>query len=250
MPTRVLAFMAHPDDVEILCAGTLIRLKQEADCDIAIATATSGDCGTTQYPPGEIARLRNGEAKASAALLDAEYYCGGSTDGFVLYDDPTLRRFGEIVRKARPDMVITHSPVCYMVDHEITSKLVRTAAFLTPAPNFLTFDIAPAPRIEHVPHLYYAQPIESKDWFGRTIEPGLVVDITNQMPLKEKMLACHASQREWLRAHHGMDEYIEAMKRMGEEEGHRINKRYAEGFRQHLGHGYPQDDLLKKLLRL
>jgi LmbE family N-acetylglucosaminyl deacetylase len=247
---RVLAFMAHPDDVEFLCAGTLARLRQDAGCELVIATSTSGDCGTMEYPPSEIARIRHGEAKAASAILGAEYYCGGSTDGLVLYDEPTLRRFAEIVRKARPDVIITHSPVCYMVDHEITSKLVRTSAFLAPAPNFLTFDISPAPRIEHVPHLYYAQPVEGKDWFGQRVEPSLAVDITQVMPLKEKALAAHASQRNWLRSHHGMDEYVESMKRAAIEEGKRIGVQYAEGLRQHLGHGYPQDNIITKLLKI
>ena len=50
-PRRVLAWMAHPDDAEILCAGTLIRLA-EAGWEVHIATATSGDCGTQTQPAG------------------------------------------------------------------------------------------------------------------------------------------------------------------------------------------------------
>ncbi len=61
-PIRVLAFMAHPDDVEMTCAGTLVRLKREAGCEIAIATATSGDCGSMDHRPDEIARIRHREA--------------------------------------------------------------------------------------------------------------------------------------------------------------------------------------------
>ena len=55
------------------------------------------------------------------------------------------------------------------------------------------------------------------------------------------------SQREWLRAHHGMDEYIESMKRHGEMRGKALGTKYAEGFIQHRGHPYPQDDLLTGL---
>jgi hypothetical protein len=68
------------------------------------------------------------------------------------------------------------------------------------------------------------------------------------MNIKEEMLACHASQREWLRKHHKIDEYILAMKRFAEQQGKAINTTYAEGFRQHLGHGYPQQNILKDLL--
>ncbi|GMU25001.1 MAG: bacillithiol biosynthesis deacetylase BshB1 [Phycisphaerae bacterium] len=250
MALKVLAFMAHPDDVEMTTAGTLIRLKQEAGCRIAIATAASGDCGTTQYPPDEIARIRHGEAKTAAALIDAEYYAGGCKDILVMYDEPTIQRFVEIVRRAQPDILFTHPPVDYMIDHEIVSRLVRTAAFAAGAPNFLTYDLNPAPPFKKVPHLYYADPVEGKDIYGRPVTPDFVVDITGTMELKEKMLASHASQREWLRAHHKMDEYIEAMKRAGADRGTLIDRPYGEGFRQHKGHGYPQDNILSELLKL
>jgi hypothetical protein len=61
------------------------------------------------------------------------------------------------------------------------------------------------------------------------------------------MLACHASQREWLRAHHGMDEYLDAMRRFSAERGKLLGVPAAEAFVQHLGHGYPHDDLLQTL---
>jgi len=68
------------------------------------------------------------------------------------------------------------------------------------------------------------------------------------MAVKEKMLSCHESQRNWLLKHHKVDEYILSMKRFAELRGKEINKRYAEGFRQHRGHGYPGDNILKELL--
>jgi LmbE family N-acetylglucosaminyl deacetylase len=82
---------------------------------------------------------------------------------------------------------------------------------------------------------------------GHGVEPTTVIDVSAQLDRKAEMLACHASQREWLRAHHGMDEYIEAMKRFGAERGKLIGAAHAEGFIQHRGHPYPQDDLLKTL---
>jgi len=250
MALRVLGFMAHPDDVEFTCAGTLIRLKQEAGCEIAIATATSGDCGTADHRPDEIARIRHREARAAAELLGAEYYCGGSRDLFVMYDEPSLRRFVEVLRKARPDVVITQPPVDYMIDHENTGKLVRTACFGAPIPNVFTGDIDPAPVLGKVPHLYYCDPPDDKEIFGEPVEPHFVVDTSAVMELKARMLAAHASQRDWLRKHHGMDEYIESMKRRSAERGKRIGKAHGEGFRQHLGHGYPQSNIIAELLKM
>jgi LmbE family N-acetylglucosaminyl deacetylase len=245
---RVLSFLAHPDDAEFVCAGTLARLKAEAGCQIAIATATSGDCGAIDKGPHDIARTRHAEAEAAAALLDAPYYAAGSIDLLIVYDEPTIRRFVEVVRKARPDIVLTHSPVDYMVDHEMTSRLVRTACFAAPAPNFLTYAVEPAPTIDRVPHLYYADPVECKDIFGRPVEPDFIVDISATMDLKERMLCCHASQREWLRSHHNMDHYVHTMREASAARGRAIGVAFGEGFRQHRGHSYPQDNRIASLL--
>lgn len=250
MALRVLAFMAHPDDIEFSSAGTLIRLKQEAGCEIVMATAASGDCGTAEHRPDEIARIRHREATASAELLGAQYYCAGCMDLFVMYDEPTLRRFTEILRKARPDVIISQPPVDYMVDHENTGRLVRSACFAGPIPNVWTNDPDPAPVLAKVPHLYYCDPVEDKGIFGEPVQPQFVVDTSGVMELKTKMLACHASQREWLRKHHGIDEYVESMKRRSAERGRLIGKPHGEGFRQHLGHGYPQDNIIGRLLKI
>lgn len=245
----VLAFMAHPDDAEILCAGTLARLHNQFGYRVAIATATSGDAGSMTARPDEIARTRHDEAVRSAAMLNGEYHCAGCLDLFVCYDPPTLRAFVEIVRRTQPRIVITHSPADYMVDHEITSQLVRSACFGAPAPNVLTGADRPAPPLDWIPHLYYADPLEGTDIFGRAIEPAFIVDITQTMPLKEQMLAAHASQRQWLRAQHGIDEYILTMKRWSAHRGRQIGAEFGEGFRQHKGHAYPQDNLLGQLLQ-
>ena len=75
-------------------------------------------------------------------------------------------------------------------------------------------------------------------WFLSTTHDEAVIDA------KSQMLTCHASQRDWLLKQHGMDEYVHAMLAMSEKRGKPIGVKYAEGFRQHLGHGYPQDNLL------
>jgi LmbE family N-acetylglucosaminyl deacetylase len=250
MSMKVLAFMAHPDDVEFKCAGTLARLKKEAGCEIAIATATSGDCGSVQHKIDEISRIRHAEAIAAAKLLDADYYCGGCNDLLVMFNEATVRRFVEVIRKAKPDIVITQPPTDYMLDHEICGTVVRSACFGAPIPNFWTQDIDPAPPTSAVPYLYYSAPVDNVDIYGNAVEPQFVVDITSVWELKKEMLACHASQRDWLRKHHGIDEYIEMMKRGDALQGQRIGKPAGEGFRQHLGHGYPADNVIAKLLKM
>lgn len=240
----VLAVVAHPDDAEFLCAGTLSLLHQQG-WQVHMATMTAGDCGTRKLRPEEISRIRKAEAQKAADVIDAEYQCLGSKDLFIMYDRPTLLNVIEQIRLVKPAIVLTMSPSCYMVDHETTSKLVQSACFAAGVVNINTDPIQPYFR---VPYLYYMDPMEGKDKFGTFIKPGFVVDITPAIGIKEKMLACHESQRTWLQEHHGMDEYMEAMKQLSAERGNLGGVRYGEGFRQHLGHGYPQDNLLQKVL--
>ncbi len=235
----VLAVVSHPDDAELLCAGTLALLKDRG-WHVVLATMTPGDGGTATLGREEISAIRKAEAAKAASLLDAPYHCLECDDIFVLYDRPTLLKVIELVRKTGPRMVITMSPLCYMVDHEVTSKLVQTACFSAGVKNIGT---ASAP-FHHVPHLYYADAMEGKDRLGQPVTPTMVVDISDKIDLKEAMLACHASQREWLRAHHGMDEYVQAMRASGQARGKTVGVAYGEGFRQHLGHAFPQDNLL------
>ena len=238
-----LSFLAHPDDAEILCAGTLIRLK-DAGWEIHLATVTPGDCGTMDRNRWDISSVRTQEAAAAAKIIGATYHCLDERDGLIVYDKPTIQKTVDLFRRITPSFVFTHAPRDYMVDHEQTSLLARGASFIFGAPNI---SMLPRHPESHVPYLYYCDPVEGVDPLGHPVTPTTWVDITAQMETKAKMLAAHASQREWLRAHHGMDEYIESMKRGGAARGKEIGVTYAEGFVQHRGHPYPQDDLLASL---
>ena len=239
----VLAFLAHPDDAEFLCAGTLIRLA-DAGWSVHIGTATAGDCGSVTEDSWTIAAVRTGEARRAAALIGATYHCLGEPDALVVYDKPTLRKTIEMFRAVGPSLVFTHPAKDYMMDHEMVHPLARAAAFICAAPNI---SAAPLPPGARIPHLYYCDPVTGCDPSGQPVEPTTWIDITAQMERKEQMLACHASQRQWLQAHHGMDEYMETMRRLGRMRGEGCHCRFAEAFVQHRGHAFPQDDLLTEL---
>lgn len=246
MDNVVLSLLAHPDDAEFLCTGTMARLVQEHGYRAHIATMTPGDCGSADQSSEVISNIRREEGRKAAALLHAEYHCLEERDLLVFYDAPTLKKVTTLIRQIQPTLVFTHSPDDYMLDHEMTSLLGRAACFNAPIPNFCS-ELNPPPPLAHIPHLYYCDPIEGKDKFGHEVEATTFVNIEHQMELKERMLACHASQREWLMKHHGMDQYLLSMKEWAAKRGSESNVTAAEGFRQHLGHSYPQDDLLKSL---
>jgi LmbE family N-acetylglucosaminyl deacetylase len=246
MADIALAVLAHPDDAEFLCAGALIRLKQEHGWEIHIATMTPGDCGSAELGPEEISRMRRQEGANAAAVIGGVYHCLEERDLRVFYNETVVAKVTRLLRTVRPRMLFTHSPSDYMLDHEMTSQVVRAAAFNAPIPNFLPED--KTPRLEHIPTLYYCDPIEGMDPLGNKIRPGFCVDIATVMQTKVDMLACHASQREWLLKHHGMDQYLKAVQDWGRERGQSCGVEFAEGYRQHLGHSYPRENLLGSLL--
>ena len=98
-----------------------------------------------------------------------------------------------------------------------------------------------------MPYFYYCDPLEATDPLGELVQPTTWVDITAQLDRKTKMLACHASQREWLLAYHGIDEYLDSMKRHAVLRGREIATIAAEAFVQHRGHAYPKDDILAQI---
>ena len=242
---KILAIHAHPDDVEIVCGGTVLHLIERGH-DVTICTMTAGDCGTVEYSPEEIARIRRAEAERAAQLAGASYANAAFKDLAIFSDDASRRRVTEILREVQPDIVLTASPVDYHCDHEATSMLVRDACFGAPAPNYLTGGNAPV--LPRIPHLYFCDPDEGLDRDGNPVRPQFVVDVAKHMDRKAEMLAAHESQRNWLKKHHGMDNYIETMREWTRSRGALAGLEYAEGFRQYLCHPYPRTPGLQELL--
>ena len=124
MPT-ILALMAHPDDAEILCGGTLLRLSREQGYDVHVATCTPGDAGSADLGPEAIAAKRRNEGEAGAKRLGGTYHCLEMRDFQVAYTPETVRRAVEVMRLVNPSIVITHPRFDYMGDHEQCHHLAR-----------------------------------------------------------------------------------------------------------------------------
>lgn len=243
MKKVALGIFAHPDDAEFMCTGTL-SLLSAAGWSIHIASLAPGDKGTNVYSREDMSRIRMREAYKAAGLLNGEFHCLGFEDVYILYNKDSINKTTGLIRSIQPDLVFTSSPDDYMADHEITSQIVATACF---AAGIKNMEVEETP-YEPIPYLFYCDPMEGKDKYGNLIQPTMYIDITSQIAIREQMLECHESQRNWLLAHHKVDEYIMLMKRFAGARGKEINTPFAEGFRQHLGHGFRQNNILKEVL--
>lgn len=189
---NVLAVGAHPDDLEILCGGTLAKYAKKGH-KVFMAHLCNGNMGGRDISPEELARIRDKEAKKSAALIGAEAL-GPIAGDLDLYPTKEMRiALIDIIRYAKPDVMITHSINDYMPDHTITGQLVFDAAFTSTLPLYKT----KYPAWEKIIPIYYMEPMAG---FG--FEPTNFVDITEFFEIKKQMLLCHESQYKWLSGHH------------------------------------------------
>lgn len=236
MSKRVFAVAAHPDDIEFVMAGTLLRLRA-AGYELHYINLADGCCGSTEYDAFTAARIRREEAMAACQSIGAVFHESLTHDLEIFYDRPTLLRLSAIMREVAPDIVLTHSPVDYMEDHTNACRLAVTAAFARGMPNFPVEP--PTPAISQPVTVYHAQPHGNQTPLGDAVVPSLVVDITAVMPQKTAMLACHASQKRWLDESQGLDSYLHTMQQLSAEVG-RMSGRYAyaEGWRRHLHLGF------------
>ena len=219
---RVLAVGAHPDDLEILCAGTLAKFKKDG-AEIFMVHLCNGNKGHFEIPAEELAQIRAQEAKNSAEILQAECLGPVAPDLELYRNKPTMEKVIDIIRKTEPDLIITHSPDDYMCDHTVTSQLVIDASFMASLPNYKTKE----DNYVSVCPIYFMDTVN-----GINFQPTEYVDIAEFIKIKEKMLLCHISQAKWLREHDNLD-YVELMRKQSSFRGLQCGVKFAEGFRLH-----------------
>jgi len=246
--SSVIAIAAHPDDIEFVMAGTLLRLK-ERGWDIHYFNLSTGNCGSVRYSAAETRRRRLTEAKRAAKVLGAQFYPPIADDLEILYDLKLLRRVAAVVREAKPTIVLTHSPQDYMEDHTNTSRLAVTAAFARGMPNFVTTPKRRA--VEGNVTVYHAMPHGLCDQLRQPIVAEFYVDTAAVQDRKLAALAEHRSQQEWLDVSQGMNSYLRTMDEMSRTVG-RMSGRFthAEGWRRHSHMGFcgEADDPLREAL--
>lgn len=217
---NVLAIGAHPDDIEILCGGTLALYAEEGH-SIFMAVATDGSVGTPNLTKAEISAIRLQEQEASAALLGATLIWMGFEDEWLFNDRPTRTAFLDAIRQADPDIMFVHSPSDYIADHRVASQIATDCRI--PASVRLVETALPA--CSKIPHVFFMDNVAGIDF-----SPEHYVDISSVLPRKTEMLACHKSQEIWMQQAYG-ESLSGIMLRNARHRGLAINAEAAEAFR-------------------
>ncbi len=219
---RVLAIGCHPDDLEIACAGTL-RKYVEQGAEVYMCHVANGDQGHVIIEPEPLAAMRTLEAENAGKIIGAKEVINiGVSDMQVnSHNLEVMDAVADVVRMARPDVIITHNNEDYMLDHVETSIIATNGSFCS--------------GLGHRPRKYEAFssfiPVFFMDTLaGVNFQPTHYVDITGQIDIKIKALECHESQLKWMLEHDGID-FADMVRTCSKYRGYQCGVAYAEGFR-------------------
>lgn len=224
MKVDILAFAAHPDDIEISCGGTLIKSIREDGKKVAIVDLTQGDLGTrgtieTRYAEAEeAARLIGISARVNLKLRD----------GFFEHNEASLLKVIEQIRFFQPEIVLANSITDRHPDHARASKLVSEACFYAGLRKIETNYNGVAQEAYRPKAVYhYIQ--------DRYIKPDFVVDVTPYFEDRMKAMMAYGTQffnvdsKEPETPISGKEFYESIVSRM-REYGRPIGAEFAEGF--------------------
>jgi LmbE family N-acetylglucosaminyl deacetylase len=219
---NILAVGANPDDVELLCSGTLAIYSNRGD-NIHICYVSNGDKGGNGIAPEKMVRIRKKEAHNAAQILNARTYPLNVPDGEALNSLELRRKLAGVIRKTKADVIITHYHKDYMSDHNSTSILVADAAFWAMVAGFKSI-----PGINEVmakpPVIYNMDTLGGIDFL-----PEEYVDISNVIDTKVKILSQHKSQIIYMKERDNLD-FIDYMITVAKFRGYQCGVKYAEAF--------------------
>lgn len=216
---RILAVGAHPDDLEILCGGTLAKYRARGD-EVVMCHVANGDKGHFVIMPEELTRIRASEAEQAAAVIGAECVALNFLDVEIFDTLQARKRVIDMVRVARPDVVITHHPDDYHTDHQAATQLLLEATFSATVPH-VESEHSFLPKL---PVVYFMDTLA-----GLHFQPTEYVDITGFIAQKKEMLSKHVSQLGWLKEHDDYDA-LDALETQAKFRGYQCGVKYAEGF--------------------
>jgi bacillithiol biosynthesis deacetylase BshB1 len=175
MKVDILAFAAHPDDIELAASGTLLK-QQDLGYTIGIVDLTAGELGTRGN-----AQLRAAEAKKASEIMQLQVRENlAMPDGFFELSEVNKRLIIESIRKHQPELILINAPHDRHPDHGRAAQLVKEAAFLSGLSKIETQAEGQTQLPWRPKNIYHY----IQDYY---IKPDFVVDIT---PFFEKKMAC------------------------------------------------------------
>lgn len=220
----VLAATTHPDDIEVFCAGTLIRYVKEGH-KVYMAIACTGNVGSKIHTGQEIEAIRAIEAQKGADVIGAELIHWDRKDSEVWLDNPTWKWYVDLIRRTNPDVIITLDRDDYVHDHSNVGELVNQAAIWASVSNIPDTNYPP---IDHIPTVFRC---ETTGTF-RPTPPDYYVDITGEFEQKINAFRQHGSQHgDFLEKQFGIKDWFEYVEITNKMRGFQCGYRYAEAFR-------------------
>lgn len=219
---RILAVVAHPDDAELLCAGTLARAKADGAA-IGVCVLCRGDKGQPDPPIENLGDVRHEEMQAAVRVLGAELLDGGFGDGELLDVPETRKTVIELYRQFRPTLVLAHSSDDYHPDHRIAGALAEAASWFCASTGHKTPSLA----MTTPPALWWMDTVNMAGFV-----PGFYVNVSDYVELKRQMIWCHRSQMA-RGTENDFSPLEELMIRQCQARGGQAGVRAAEAFRCH-----------------
>ncbi len=219
----ILAFGAHPDDVELSCAGTILKhIKQGKK--VGIVDLTAGELGTRGS-----AKLRKNEAVKAMKMMGIHAReCLNLRDGFFDHNEESVVKVIKAIRKYQPHLVLANAPSDRHPDHGRASKIVSEACFYSGLSKLKTHvgnKTQESWRPQAVYH--YIQ--------DRYATPDFVIDITDFFEKKMEVILCYESQfhnplYKGVETPISSKEFLEYLRARAVAFGRNINCKYAEGY--------------------
>ena len=223
MKLDTLVIVAHPDDAELACAGTIIQQIKNGR-KVGIVDLTRGEMGTRGTP-----EIRLQEASDAAKIMGLSVRENLElADVYFQNDRPHQMKVIQKIRKYRPEMVLTNALTDRHPDHGKGADLVKTASFMAGLKMIETFDGDQTQEAWRPKVVYFS--IQSQ-----SLQPDLIVDVSDSWTTKMQAIRAFKSQ------FHNPDstepetyisnpEFLKMIESRGKEFGHSIQVQYGEGF--------------------
>ena len=223
MNVDILVIMAHPDDAELCCSGTILASINQG-LTVGLVDLTRGELGTRGDE-----QIRLLESKNSSDLLELKFRDNlGFRDGFISDAENYINEIIKKIRKYSPKIIITNSKIDRHPDHENTSKIVKKACFLSGLVKYKT-KLNNKNQQPHRPKLilYSIQ----NDY----IEPDIIIDVSNFFSKKMESVKCFKSQfydpeSSEPNSFISSLEFLDFVESRSIEMGHKIGTKHGEGF--------------------